>query len=292
MAANDQLDAFLAEAPSPEPAPAAKEPAAPAPEPKPEAKATPAPESKAAPEPKAKEPEPEDDDFEPARDGEVMVPRRALETERAKRNDYKAQAARYEGELAATKRALEEATQRAQAPQPQQQPMYQAPAPDPASDPAGYMRHIEVEQAKKQINHTLNVSELLLRKEVGAEAVDAAITDFKAAADQDPRLYQQLYSQQDPYGWAYKQVERIRMLRDMGDDPAAFRARVAAEERAKWEAEALQPRGNTVTVSPAAGLQPSLANARSMGTRSAAAWTDTSVEDVVAQIQNRKKRTG
>jgi hypothetical protein len=289
MAANDQLDAFLAEgAPAaPEPAPT---PAAPAPTPAPEAKAPPAPAStpaaKAAPEAKAKEPEPEEDDaeeFEPARDGEVLVPRRALETERSRRKDWKEKAARFEGELAATKRQLEEATRRAQAPQQQpQQPVYQAPI-DPVADPQGFLQRVQ----NVMLNERLNNSEQMLRREVGAEKVDAAIEDFRQAAQDDPSLFQKLYAQPDPYGWAYKQVERLRLLREVGDDPATFRARVAAEERAKWEQEqTVKP----PAPSPAAGFQPSLANARSVAGRSAPPWSDVSLEEVLAPVINRKKR--
>ena len=139
------------------------------------------------------------------------------------------------------------------------------------------------------LNERLNNCEQMLRREVGAEKVDAAIEDFRQAAQDDPSLFQKLYAQPDPYGWAFKQVERIRMIRDMGDDPSAYRTRIEAEARAKWEAE---QRNNAVTVSPAAGMQPSLATARSVAGRTAPAWSgEPSLEDVVASIQNRKKRT-
>ena len=86
-----------------------------------------------------------------------------------------------------------------------------------------------------------------------------------------------------------REVERQRVLRDVGDDPSAYRTKIEAEARAKWEAEAKA----AVPVSPAAGLQPSLANARSVAGRSAATWTgEPSLEDVLAPIQNRKNTNG
>lgn len=290
--ANNQLDTFLAEgAPDSAPAPApTPEPAAPAPAhvpghstqgSTPQQDAKPPAEAKA---PATATPEPDDHEPEPPAEGEPIVPRKAYEAERARRQDWKEKAARFEGELAATKRQLEEATRRAQQPPPQQ-PQYVAPI-DPVADPQGFLQRVQ----NVMLNERLNNSEQMLRREVGAEKVDAAIEDFRQAAQDDPSLFQKLYAQPDPYGWAFKQVERIRMIRDMGDDPSAYRTRIEAEARAKWEAE--QRTGNTVTVSPAAGMQPSLATARSVAGRSAPAWSgEPSLEDVVASIQNRKKRT-
>lgn len=276
--ANDQLDTFLAEgAPDSANAPApTPEPEAPAPASTPQPDARPPAEAKTT-----ATPEPDDHEPEPPAEGEPIVPRKAYEAERARRQDWKEKAARFEGELAATRRQLEEATRRAQAPP--QQPQYVAPI-DPVADPQGFLQRVQ----NVMLNERLNNSEQMLRREVGAEKVDAAIEDFRQAAQDDPSLFQKLYAQPDPYGWAFKQVERIRMIRDMGDDPSAYRTRIEAEARAKWEAE---QRNNAVTVSPAAGMQPSLATARSVAGRTAPAWSgEPSLEDVVASIQNRKKR--
>jgi hypothetical protein len=119
----------------------------------------------------------------------------------------------------------------------------------------------------------------MLRKEIGAEAVSALVADFKQAAAQNPMLERQLQQQVHPYEWVRQQVEMIRLHRDVGDDPAAYRARVIAEERAKWEAEAqgsAPPR-----VSPAAGLPPSLANARSVAGRATSTFTGPPTMDAI-----------
>jgi len=267
--ANPQLDAFLSGAPEPEPQQAP--PAAPV-------ESTPKPEAPEAP-PAAPTLKPDDDDAEPpeATPGEPVVPRRALEDERHKRQNYVAQAAKFEAERDMLAKQLEE-LKKAPPPQaqPQAQPQYQPI--NPAEDPAGY--HARLQGAL--LNERLNVSELLLRKELGAEKVDQAIAEFKQHAERDPRLYTQLYQQTDPYGWMAQEVDRLRLIREVTTDPAGYEAKL----RAKWEAEAGASNGGQPAprVSPVANLPPSLANARSALPRSSAAFTGPqSLDDILGQ---------
>jgi hypothetical protein len=82
------------------------------------------------------------------------------------------------------------------------------------------------------------------------------------------------------------------MLRDIGDDPAQYRSKIEAEARAKWEQER-QAAPAERPVSPAVGMQPSLATARSVAGRSAPQWSgEPSLDDVVSSIQNRKRTNG
>ncbi|HEY2419406.1 MAG TPA: hypothetical protein VGH84_15920 [Steroidobacteraceae bacterium] len=274
--ANEALDSFLAseaqeatqtpapQAPSEAP-PAASEPKA---EPKPTA------ESKATPEPS--------EDAEPPQplDGEPVIPRRAYEDERRKRQDWKEKAARLEGENAAMRRQMEEAQR------PQPQPMPPLAAIDPVQDPAGY--HLRLQQV--MLNERLNNSELMLREKIGDDKVTEYVNDFKQMAQADQTLFGKLYSQVHPYNWMVREVDRLRMLRDVGDDPAAYRTKIEAEARAKWDAEAA---AKPAPVSPAAGMQPSLATARSVAGRTASTWSgEPSLEDVLAPVQNRKKPNG
>ena len=282
MAANEQLETFLAgEAaaataaePAP-PAPAEAPPAAPAP--KPEAKTEPADKGATA------KPEAEDDGEPPqALDGEPVIPRRAYEDERRKRQDWKEKAARLEGELAAVRRQQEEA---ARPPPPQQQ--YQPP-PDPATNPQGWAQHVVQQQRAALLNERLNNSEMMLREKIGDAKVAEYVNEFRDLANADPTLFGKLYSQPHPYNWLTREVDRLRLVRDVGDDPAAYNAKIEAAARAKWEAEA-----KAAPVSPAAGLQPSLATARSVAGRSAGAWTgEPSLEDVLSPVQNRKRPNG
>jgi len=273
--ANEQLDSFLAsetQGASPEPAPReAPEPRQEAPEPKAEAKTQP-------------EPKPPEDDAEPpqALDGEPVIPRRAYEDERRKRQDWKERAARLEGELTAIRRQQEEA--RAQASQPEQMPPL-API-DPAQDPVGFTARLQ----QVLLNERLNNSEERLREKIGDEKLNEYVNEFKQLAQRDQTLFGKLYSQTNPYAWMTREVDRLRHLREVGDDPSAYRARIEAEARAKWEAEAA---AKPPPVSPAAGMQPSLATARSVAGRTASTWTgEPSLEDVLLPVQNRKSQNG
>ena len=268
---NAQLDAFLKGEPLPD------ESAAAAP-----VESTPAPKADAKPEgseasPAAAAPKPDDDDAEPpeAREGEPVVPRRALEDERHKRQNYVAQAAKFEAERDMLAKQLEE-LKRAPAPQaqPQAQPQYQPI--NPAENPQAY--HQQVQQTL--LNERLNMSEMMLRKELGAEKVEAAVAEFKQHAQADPRLYTQLYQQPDPYGWMASEVDRLRLIREVTTDPAGYEAKL----RAKWEAEGGTPQAPAPRVSPVAGLAPSLANVRSALPRSSPAYTGPqSLDDILGQ---------
>jgi len=288
MAANEQLESFLASESAPAPA---AEPATPAAPEAPPAAATPKPEAKAEPASKATTAKPEaEEDTDPpeALEGEPVIPRRAYEDERRKRQDWKEKAARLEGELAAYRKQQEEAQRRAAAsPQPQAPPQ---PPPDPAVDPRGFAQHLVQQQQAALLNERLNNSEMMLREKIGDEKLNQYVEEFRGMAEADPTLFGKLYSQPHPYNWLTREVERQRTLRDVGDDPAAFRAKIEAEARAKWEAEA---KAAPAPVSPAAGLQPSLATARSVAGRTVGAWTgEPSLEDVLSPVQNRKRPNG
>ena len=257
--ANPQLDAFLSGAPEPEPQ------QAPAPEPK-------APEPpKEPPKPPETEPEDEGEPPEPS-PGEPVVPRRALEDERHKRQNYVAQAAKFEAERDMLAKQLDE-LKRAPPQQAQPQPQYQPV--NPAENPQAYHQQVQA----TLLNERLNMSQMMLTKEMGAEKVAAAVAEFKQHAQADPRLYTQLYQQTDPYSWMAGEVERLGLIRKVTTDPAGYEA----ELRAKWEAEA-NGTAPAPRVSPAAKLPPSLANVRSALPRSSSAYTGPqSLDDILGQ---------
>jgi len=277
--ANEALDSFLAsetQGATPEPTPReAPEPRQEAPEPKAEATRQ--------PEPKAAEKPPEDDDEPSERldhDGKSYIPQQVLERERKRRQDWKEKAARLEGELAAYRAQQEQARQ----PQPEQMPPL-API-DPAQDPVGFTARLQ----QVLLNERLNNSEERLREKIGDEKLNEYVNEFKQLAQRDQTLFGKLYSQTNPYAWMAREVDRLRHLREVGDDPSAYRARIEAEARAKWEAEAA---AKPPPVSPAAGMQPSLATARSVAGRTASTWTgEPSLEEVLAPVQNRRSQNG
>lgn len=206
------------------------------------------------------------------RDGRT-VPLSALEGERRQRQDWKEKALKADGEIAELRRQLEEA--RKAPPHPVQQPAApQGPTwINPAEDPVAYHQRVQdvITSAR------FDMSENMLRSRVGDEAVDQLIKEFETIRAEQPdlgdKLASELRMQRDPYGWAYNQLEAIRMQREIGNDPAAYRARMEAEIRAKLEEEFRGGgQGGTVPqqpVSPVAGRAPSLAGVRSAAARSA-----------------------
>jgi hypothetical protein len=248
-------------------APAESRPSTPAPE---GAKGTPA-------KPEA-EPEHEEDIAPLSGADNRTVPFSALEKVR---NDWKSKAAAAEAKAEELRRQLEEAKRPPPAPPPAPPQMQPMPLPDFNQDPQGYIHHLAVQAAQERLNERLNFSEHMMRDKVGAEQVDKDIADFKQLAAKDQTLWGKLYAQPMPYQWLSKEMERQRSIADLGDDPVAYRARIVAEERAKWEAELQQqqpapqpsPYGRNARPSPVAGRAPSLAGTRSVAARSESTFT-------------------
>lgn len=200
----------------------------------------------------------EDDADHPVPD-DVAGLRSAIQAERAKRNDYKGERDRLQGEMAAIKAELE-AARKAPPAQPvqEQQPEPQA-IPNPVEDPQGYHAY----QQRMLFNERLNQSEMMLRDQ--HDDVDEKMAVFKQAATANPALRSELTRQVHPYRWAYQQAQRIIAMEEIGGDPAAYRAKVEAELRAKWEAEYT---GTQPQAAPRIQLPQSLGTARSAGSRS------------------------
>jgi len=282
---NEQLETFLAEVQleAQQQAQEAAQPPESTPPPTPEPKAE-AP--KEAPKPAT---EAEDDEPEQVEDQNGLVPRQALDRERHRRTQWKEKFARADGELAALRRQLEDAQkqQRQAPPAPTPQPQF-TPPPDFNQNPGGFLAYM-VEQNQKQIlNERLNTSEAMMRDRIGDEKLDAYVADFRTAAEADPALWSKLYSQPHPYGWLMRQMDTWRMHKEIGDNPQAYRERIVAEERAKWEQEVTSA-SRTPLASPAAHLPPSLANVRSVASRSEPSFSGPpSDADVLAPIQQRK----
>lgn len=143
------------------------------------------------------------------------IPITALLEEREKRQKYEAEIADYKRRLAAY-----EAQQ--QAPQ----------VPDVIEDQQGFAAYIMQQQAQQRDQLEAQFSERFARKEYGNEAVDAAL----AAAQQQgvvahftrgPDRWERLCE------WHKSHVAQA----EIGNDPAAYRARLEGELRAKIKAE-------------------------------------------------------
>lgn len=204
----------------------------------------------------------------PAPGDSRTVPLAALEGERKARQDWKEKALVAEGEMAELRRQLEEARKPPSQSAPVAQPI------DPSVDPQGFVGRVQ----EVMLNERLNTSEMMVRKELGGEKVDAMIAEFKTLAQADPALFAKLYQQPHPYEWAHKEVEKAKALREIGEDPAAYRARIRAEIEAEIGA------APTAEAARPALPGPSLATARNAAPRSAPAFSGPdSIEDILSR---------
>lgn len=172
---------------------------------------------------------------------EKHVPLAALEAERKGRQDWKEKAVRFEEEARQLRERMAERSQNHE---------QQAQQLDP------------IQQVRQEmLNERFNVSEMVARQKY--EDLDSVVAVFQEAARANPALAMALHQQVNPYEFAYREGKRIQLLKEVGDDPAAYRAKVEAEVR-----EQLQK------ANPAAlNLPASLAGARSTASRSAPAFT-------------------
>lgn len=168
---------------------------------------------------------------------EKHVPLAALEAERKGRQDWKEKAIRYEEELKALRNAQG---------QPQQQPQQ--------LDPIQQVR-------QEMVNERFNMSEMVARGKYAD--LDDVVKVFADAAEQNPALRMALQQSANPYEYAYREGKRLQLLKEVGDDPTAYREKVKAELLAEFQKN--QPAGVT--------LPQSLAGARSAATRSAPSFT-------------------
>ena len=287
MAENKKLEAFLAsEAGDNRPAPEPQE--APKPEPQ-------QPEPDKGKEPVAPpEPQQEADDEEQPREariGEPVVPREALLDERAKRQDWKEKAVRAEALAAEREKHAEDLRKRLEALEKRQQAL---PQPQQQQQPGQQFQFTpwEVDPVRRQqeelLNQKFDQSESFARYRLGDEVVDKLIADFAELTAQNPTLRLQLFQQRDPFGWAHKEVERQRLLREVGDDPTSYEQKL----RAKWEAEQAAKAPPPVALpqnTPPPNMPPSLANVRSAAPRTAQAWSGP-LSDQQLAIDMRERR--
>lgn len=112
-----------------------------------------------------------------------------------------------------------------------------APKPDFYADPEAALT--ATQQAAQQaaiaaaLNTKLETSRFLAEKEFGAEVVKEAYAFF----DQNPHLSRDLIASPSPFHEAVKTYQRHKMMQEIGDDPASYRARIEAETRERLLAE-------------------------------------------------------
>jgi len=199
-----------------------------------------APAPQAAPEPEGtgvKDGTPPSHEDEPA-DAEGRL--KALIGERKKRQETEQKLSERDKEFAELKKRLEDVEGRGQ-PQSQQPTPAAKPAevPDPWLDPEGYARHIQAETEKRTFATLVTVSQGVMRSK--HDDYDDVEKIFRDECKSNPYLAKQLRDSAFPAQFAYEQGKRLMALREIGDDPAAFRAKIEADIKAKIEAEKSAP---------------------------------------------------
>jgi hypothetical protein len=224
-------------------------------------------------------------------DGRKTVPIEALHAERSKAKRYTEQVASFEKRLDETNAAWERRmTQLLERITPPQQP---AQAPDWFDDPA------------KATEHALQPHLSQFESRLQAIAKDAAVSRFTEAevdeaerafigAMQAQRLdtadYQKVVGSPNRYAAAVQWHKRQQAQAEIGDDPAAYRAKVEAEIREKLLAEFNGGDAPQAQHRPQAQTLPSnFAAARNVGVRNGPTWSGPTT---IADIFNRKRGTG
>jgi hypothetical protein len=207
-------------------------------------------------------------------EGTRMVPLPALHAERQKVRRYTEEVADFRKALAETNASWERRmAQLVEAISPRQA---QAPPPDFFDNPEAATRHEVVQTVSpefERINQTLHSfarDQAIDRFDEGkVNDAEQAFLGALRAGQLDPADYRRVVNSPNRYAEAVRWHQRQTARAEIGDDPAAFKARVEAELRDKILAElggSGMPRFAHVTPS-------NLAGARNVGARNGPVWS-------------------
>lgn len=142
-----------------------------------------------------------------------------------------------------------------------------------------------VQQAATEATRTalmqnkMETSEAAMVERLGIEEATNYVTEFKILAHDNPALMQSVQASSDPGKFVEKQVEASRTMKEISEDPVAYKARLIAEAKAEALAEL---KAGTVTTEPVAQRKPLPKTIANQGT--AAPKTDEVVDDSLAAL--------
>lgn len=142
------------------------------------------------------------------------------------------------------------------------------PLPDVLDDSEGFANRLRSETEQQLLHMRLNMSEEMVRTQMGDAAVDAALAAFEPHIG--TQLHGEIMQSRNPYKAMMDWHAREQARAEIGDDPASYKARLEAEIRAKLESELVT---KEIKASP-----PSLASSTNSGSRAGPAWAPTSLE--------------
>lgn len=264
-----------------------------APEPARETAPSPQPETQSEQQPNAESDPSSHDDPQPDERG--TVPIAALQAERQKAKRYTEQVAEFQQKLEQQNAQWEQRfrdlqgfmQQPRQAPQPAETP--RDPIDLLLEKPLDFVQQ-NVAQALephlKQFTQALDANSRYVAIQAHTpEAVDAAVEAFNegaASRSVSPEEYHAIRNAPNRYVAAVEWHKRTQALREIGNDPDGYRAKLEAEILAKHglSPEAQPPAG---TAAPAPVMPSNFAAARNVGNRSGPAWSGpASLDDIFA----------
>lgn len=148
------------------------------------------------------------------------------------------------------------------------------PPPDIFENPNGAILHAVEPYLNEMRQANVYNSRLVAEGRYTAEAVQAADAAFSQAYQSgqvDPADAQKVLSSPNIYAAAAEWHKRKLAEAEIGPDPAAYKAKLEAEIRAKVEAELAQGPAQTATNAPV--MPSNLASARNVGSRNGVPWS-------------------
>jgi len=231
------------------------------------------------------QPEPTEQPGTEASTGQKMVPHEALHAEKQKVKRYTEEVSDFRKSNEALQRQVSELLQRIPAPareKPQAPDFFENP--DAATD---YRVDQRITPQFEQMNQVLMANaKLVAGIKFTDEKVDEAEQAFIAAIQSkqiDPADYHKVVGAPNRYAAAVQWHQRYLAQKEIGDDPAAFRAKLEAEILAKHGLTP-QAEGKPAAQQPAPVMPSNLATARNVGARSGPTWSGpTPLGDILDQ---------
>jgi len=126
--------------------------------------------------------------------------------------------------------------------------------------------------ATQQFNQKLDMSEMVMRSQVGDEVVDSATDAFLTAKSKDPSLDIQLRNAPNPYGFVVNWHKQQTALAEIGTDPEAYKSTLR-EELKKELQEELAAQAASEIQAPTPTAPPSLSKTPNLGKREQPQWS-------------------
>lgn len=219
--------------------------------------------------------------------GQKMVPHEALHAEKQKTKRYTEEVSSLRQEIADRDSAWERriaALMEAQKPKPEPQQK-----PDWFENPDAAAQHTMQQTVNPRFDAVNRVlmenAKLVAGLKYGddkIEAADKAFMDAVQTGKIDPADYQRVTTAPNIFAAAVQWHQRQQAQAEIGDDPAAYRARLEAEIREKLTAELQQGEQQTQQRQPV--MPSNIAGARNVGSRTGPAWSGPpSLQDIFAR---------